>query len=131
MRRAVLVTVALAAALAAGQHTVTAPAGPAPAGGYRALGARLAAADGWGSGPQWACLDALWTRESGWQMVWNAQGSGAYGIPQALPAAKMAAAGPDWLTDPATQIRWGLSYIRSTYGTPCTAWDHETADGWY
>ena len=57
--------------------------------------------------------------------------SGAYGIPQSLPAAKMAAAGPGWQTDPATQIRWGLSYIAATYGTPCGAWSHEQAAGWY
>jgi hypothetical protein len=96
-----------------------------------ALGQRLAAADGWGTGTQWSCLDALWTRESGWRMVWNYQGSGAYGIPQSLPASKMAAAGADYMTNPATQIRWGLGYIASAYGTPCGAWAHETTDGWY
>ncbi len=96
-----------------------------------ALGQQLASAYGWGSGAQWTCLDELWTRESGWQMVWNYQGSGAYGIPQALPASKMAAAGPDYMTSPATQIRWGLGYIRDTYGTPCAAWAHEQADSWY
>ena len=97
-----------------------------------ALGQRLASGYGWGSGQQWSCLDALWTRESGWQAgVWNTAGSGAYGIPQALPASKMAAAGGDYMTDPATQIRWGLGYIASTYGTPCGAWAHETTDGWY
>jgi hypothetical protein len=96
-----------------------------------ALGQRLAGGYGWGGGPEWTCLDELWTRESGWQMVWNTAGSGAYGIPQALPAAKMAAAGGDYMTDPATQIRWGLGYIASAYSTPCGAWSHETADGWY
>jgi hypothetical protein len=45
-----------------------------------------------------------------------------YGIPQASPGAKMAAAGPDWLTNPQTQIRWGENYIRGQYGTPCQAW---------
>jgi hypothetical protein len=117
---------------------------PASGGGARmsaapgsnvALGQRLASGYGWGSGQQWSCLDALWTRESGWQAgVWNTAGSGAYGIPQALPASKMAAAGSDYMTDPATQIRWGLGYIAGTpYGThtPCGAWAHETADGWY
>jgi len=79
---------------------------------------------------QWGCLDDLWERESGW--VYNAENaSGAYGIPQALPGSKMASAGPDWQTDPTTQIKWGLGYIKSTYGTPCGAWDHEEADGWY
>ena len=79
---------------------------------------------------QWGCLDDLWERESGW--VYNAENaSGAYGIPQALPGSKMASAGPDWQTDPTTQIKWGLGYIQSVYGTPCGAWDHEEADGWY
>ena len=96
-----------------------------------ALGQQLASAYGWGSGAEWTCLDELWTRESGWRMVWNYQGSGAYGIPQALPASKMAADGADYMTNPVTQIRWGLSYISSTYNDPCTAWAHEQADSWY
>ena len=79
---------------------------------------------------QWGCLDDLWQRESGW--VYNAENaSGAYGIPQALPGSKMASAGPDWQTNPTTQIKWGLGYIKSVYGTPCGAWSHEEADGWY
>jgi hypothetical protein len=79
---------------------------------------------------QWGCLDDLWEAESGW--IYNAENaSGAYGIPQALPGSKMASAGPDWETDPTTQIKWGLGYIKDTYGTPCGAWDHEEADGWY
>ena len=96
-----------------------------------ALGQQLASGYGWGSGAEWTCLDELWTRESGWRMVWNYQGSGAYGIPQALPASKLASAGPDYMTNPATQIRWGLGYIASAYGTPCGAWAHEEADSWY
>jgi hypothetical protein len=79
---------------------------------------------------QYGCLNELWMRESGWR--WNAaNASGAYGIPQALPGSKMASAGADWLTNPATQIKWGLGYIKSIYGTPCGAWGHEQADGWY
>jgi hypothetical protein len=58
-------------------------------------------------------------------------GTGAYGIPQAMPGDKMASAGSDWQTDAATQIRWGLEYIKDTYGSPCGAWDHEEATGWY
>ena len=57
--------------------------------------------------------------------------SGAYGIPQAVPGSKMASAGPHWRTSARTQIRWGLSYIRSRYGTPCGAWAHSNAYGWY
>jgi resuscitation-promoting factor RpfB len=115
----------------AGHHGGTAGASLASANSTVALGQQLASAYGWGSGAEWACLDELWTRESGWRMVWNYQGSGAYGIPQALPASKMASAGADYMTNPATQIRWGLGYVRDTYGDPCTAWAHEQADGWY
>ena len=97
------------------------------------LANRMAAAGyGWAGGEA-TCLDELWTRENAaWDPAqWNLGGSGAYGIPQALPASKMASAGPDWQTSPATQIRWGLGYIQATYGTPCGAWTHEEADGWY
>jgi hypothetical protein len=58
-------------------------------------------------------------------------GSGAFGIPQALPGSRMASAGPDWQASAATQITWGLRYIRGTYGSPCAAWSHERAAGWY
>jgi hypothetical protein len=79
---------------------------------------------------QFGCLNNIWTRESGWR--YNAENaSGAYGIPQALPGSKMASAGADWMTDPTTQIRWGLGYIKSTYGTPCDAWAFWQAHGWY
>ena len=85
---------------------------------------------GWSSG-QFACLDPLWAHESGWSVTAYNPGTGAYGIPQAMPGGKMAAAGPDWQTDAATQIRWGLDYIRATYGSPCGAWAHEEDTGWY
>jgi hypothetical protein len=76
------------------------------------------------------CLLDLWNRESGW--VYDAENaSGAYGIPQALPGSKMASAGPDWQTNPATQIKWGLGYIKQLYGTPCGAWSFEEANGYY
>jgi hypothetical protein len=85
---------------------------------------------GWSSG-QFGCLDSLWERESGWNPFASNPSSGAYGIPQALPGSKMASAGADWATNAATQIRWGLGYIQATYGSPCSAWNHELADGWY
>jgi resuscitation-promoting factor RpfB len=79
---------------------------------------------------QFSCLDSIWTRESGWNyQAENA--SGAYGIPQALPGSKMASAGADWQTNPATQIQWGLGYIKSTYGTPCNAWAFWQAHSYY
>jgi hypothetical protein len=106
------------------------PSGPAPdPGTAQHIAYDLLSSYGF-STDQWGCLDDLWEAESGW--VYNAENaSGAYGIPQALPGSKMASAGPDWETDPTTQIKWGLGYIKDTYGTPCGAWDHEEADGWY
>ncbi len=82
-------------------------------------------------GSQMSCLIPLWMGESGWR--WNAENasSGAYGIPQALPGTKMASAGADWRTNPATQIEWGLTYIRDSYGTPCGAWGFKQSHGWY
>jgi hypothetical protein len=85
---------------------------------------------GWSSS-QFACLKPLWAHESGWSVTAYNPGSGAYGIPQALPGARMASAGPSWRTNAATQIRWGLQYIRGSYGSPCGAWNHELATGWY
>ena len=90
----------------------------------------MAAANyGWGD-DQFSCLVSLWNKESGWR-VNAANGSGAYGIPQALPGSKMASAGADWETNPATQIAWGMGYIAGRYGTPCGAWDHSESVGWY
>jgi uncharacterized protein YabE (DUF348 family) len=84
---------------------------------------------GWDS-DQFSCLVQMWNNESGWRT--NAYNpSGAYGIPQALPGSKMASAGPNWQTDPATQISWGLSYIRARYGTPCGAWGFWQAHNYY
>ncbi len=94
------------------------------------------AASGYGwTGSQTTCLDELWTEESAgtWSPTVTNPTSGAYGIPQALPASKMAAAGPDWQTSAATQIRWGLGYIAGRYGTPCGAWAFERSHvpNWY
>ncbi len=85
---------------------------------------------GWASS-QNTYLVELWNRESNWR--WNADNasSGAYGIPQALPASKLAANGPDWQTDGQTQVAWGLDYIHSVYGNPQAAWAHEESYGWY
>jgi murein DD-endopeptidase MepM/ murein hydrolase activator NlpD len=93
--------------------------------------ARIMAADrGWGAG-QFSCLVSLWNRESGWNYRATNPSSGAYGIPQSLPAGKMASAGSDYRTNPVTQIKWGLDYIADRYGTPCGAWGHSESSGWY
>ncbi|MFZ2501949.1 MAG: lytic transglycosylase domain-containing protein [Nocardioides sp.] len=80
---------------------------------------------------QFGCLDALYTAESGWRVNADNPRSSAYGIPQALPGSKMASAGPDWATNPVTQIRWGLGYIQDRYGSPCGAWGFKRGHGWY
>ncbi|MFZ2963678.1 MAG: lytic transglycosylase domain-containing protein [Rhodoglobus sp.] len=80
---------------------------------------------------EFACLVALWDRESHWNVYAQNPTSGAYGIPQALPGAKMASAGADWQTSATTQITWGLGYIAGRYGTPCGAWAHSVDVGWY
>jgi hypothetical protein len=80
---------------------------------------------------QFSCLNSLWTRESNWLYTATNSSSGAYGIPQALPASKMATVGADYRTNPLTQIKWGLGYIKDVYGTPCGAWAHSQATGWY
>nr|WP_243843682.1 lytic transglycosylase domain-containing protein [Microbacterium endophyticum] len=85
---------------------------------------------GWGD-DEFSCLVALWNKESGWRVNAYNAGSGAYGIPQALPGSKMASAGGDWETNAATQISWGLGYISGRYGTPCGAWGHSQSTGWY
>ena len=77
-----------------------------------------------------SALVSLWNRESGWNVT-AANRSGAYGIPQALPGSKMASEGADWATNGETQIRWGLKYIKSTYGSPSAAWAHFCSRGWY
>jgi len=79
---------------------------------------------------QYGCLESLWNRESGWRTT-AANPSGAYGIPQSLPGSKMASAGPDWQHNAVTQITWGLGYIQDRYGSPCGAWGHSQATGWY
>jgi hypothetical protein len=100
-----------------------------PSGSPQQIARAMLGSYGWSSS-QFGCLQSLWNAESGWN-VYASNPSGAYGIPQALPGSKMASAGPDWQSNPATQIRWGLGYIKGLYGSPCGAWAHEEADGWY
>ncbi len=85
---------------------------------------------GW-SDADFQALVKLWNKESGWNPAAHNSSSGAYGIPQALPASKMATAGTDYLTNYKTQIEWGLSYIKSRYGTPSAAWNQSCRRGWY
>jgi hypothetical protein len=95
----------------------------------RTIAKPMAAKRGWNRA-QFGCLVRLWARESGWNHRAGNR-SGAYGIPQALPGHKMASSGADWRTNPRTQIRWGLGYIKQRYGSPCRAWAHFQSHHWY
>ena len=115
-----------AAAAEAQRQSVTTTAKQDPKAAARAMLAEFGFADS-----QFSCLSSLWTRESNWLYTATNPSSGAYGIPQSLPASKMASAGADYRTNPVTQIRWGLGYIKQVYGTPCRAWAHSQSTGWY
>ncbi|MFV2121084.1 transglycosylase SLT domain-containing protein [Streptomyces sp. Act-28] len=103
---------------------VTAPASAAP-GSARTIAEEMVPAG------QYECFSKIVEHESGWDHTATNASSGAYGLVQALPASKMASAGPDWKTNPATQIEWGLDYMNDRYGSPCGAWQFWQANHWY
>jgi Transglycosylase SLT domain len=84
----------------------------------------------YGSG-QFDCFNNIIMRESKWDINATNPSSGAYGIPQALPGSKMATIASDWRTNPATQIIWGIEYMKDRYGSPCSAWGFKSSHGWY
>ncbi|MFF5177463.1 lytic transglycosylase domain-containing protein [Micromonospora sp. NPDC000316] len=99
------------------------PASCAEYSGNRKVGCALMIDAGFGIA-EFPCLEKLWTKESGWNHKARNSSSGAYGIPQAYPGSKMGSVGADWQTNPATQIKWGLGYIKGRYKTPCGAWTY-------
>ncbi|MZE74610.1 transglycosylase SLT domain-containing protein [Streptomyces sp. SID5789] len=80
---------------------------------------------------QFQCFSNIVDHESSWNYQAVNPSSGAYGLFQALPAGKYSSAGADWRTNPATQIKWGLSYMDGRYGSPCEAWAFWQANHWY
>jgi len=84
----------------------------------------------YGSG-QFDCFNNIIMRESKWDVNATNPSSGAYGIPQALPGSKMATIASDWRNNPATQIIWGIEYMKDRYGSPCSAWGFKASHGWY
>ena len=81
------------------------------------------------SSDQFSCLDSLYVSESDWRVDADNPTSSAYGIPQALTQLHDLPA--DYMTSAESQIRWGLDYIRDTYGTPCSAWSFKQGNNWY
>lgn len=103
----------------------------APSGSPKAVArSMMKSGYGWGDS-EYSCYNKIITQESGWNYKAKNPSSGAYGIPQALPGSKMASAGSDWRTNPATQIKWSLGYIKDRYGSPCKAWSFKQGTGWY
>lgn len=96
----------------------------------KAIGKAMVLERGW-SEAEYACLESLWNKESGWRVTADNPSSSAYGIPQALPGSKMGSVAADWKVNATTQIQWGLGYIAGRYGTPCGAWAHSQAKNWY
>jgi hypothetical protein len=76
------------------------------------------------------CINAIWTAESKWNPRAGTLTS-AYGIPQAFPASKMAAFGSNWRYSPLVQVKWGLWYVRTRYGSACAAYNFWKAYAWY
>lgn len=95
---------------------------------YQAYAFSLFPQFGWGT-DQKQPLISLWNQESGWNPTAQNPTSTAYGIAQFLDSTW----GPygQKTSDPATQITYGLEYIRNSYGSPAGAWAHEIADNWY
>jgi hypothetical protein len=107
------------------------PAAPPDPGTAQSIAYKMLPSFGFDAATQYSCLNDIWSRESGWRYNAENATSGAYGIPQALPGSKMATSGSDWSTNPATQINWGLGYIKDRYGSPCGGWSFWQAHGWY
>ncbi|MFE2040424.1 transglycosylase SLT domain-containing protein [Streptomyces sp. NPDC059477] len=122
-------TVAAVAAATAGMALTAAPAQAAPT--ASAASAQAIAKQMIPNAAHYNAFSNIVSKESGWNVTATNPSSGAYGLVQALPASKMASAGADWKTNPATQIQWGLNYMDARYGSPVGAWDFWQANGWY
>ncbi|CAB4847677.1 unannotated protein [freshwater metagenome] len=129
---AVPVATPTAASRARTRTPVASPLRPSTVAGYKSWARDfMATTYRWTTPEQFTCLNNLWIRESQWDPRAKNPTSGALGIPQALPAWKMRAAGSDWRTNPQTQMTWGLGYIKARYGTPCGAWSAFQQKNWY
>jgi hypothetical protein len=108
---------------------MTPVAATAPA-GLKAEAMEALKAEGYGPA-EYEALSKIIDHESDWNPKATNPSSGAYGLFQALPASKMSSAGPDWRTNPKTQIEWGLKYIKERYGSPSAAWAFWQKHRWY
>lgn len=120
-----------AAALAAATTGLMLTSAPAQAATTSASSAQSIAHKMIPSAAQYNAFSKIVEHESGWNVTATNSSSGAYGLVQALPGSKMASAGSDWKTNAATQIKWGLDYMNSRYGSPAAAWNFWQSNGWY
>ncbi|MCX4739476.1 aggregation-promoting factor C-terminal-like domain-containing protein [Streptomyces antibioticus] len=120
-----------AVALVAASAGIAMTAAPAHAATSSASSAQAIAHKMIPDAAQYKAFSNIVSHESGWNVKATNSSSGAYGLVQALPASKMASAGSDWKTNPATQIKWGLDYMNSRYGSPVAAWNFWQSHGWY
>ncbi|MET7487312.1 transglycosylase SLT domain-containing protein [Streptomyces sp. NPDC005538] len=120
-----------AAALAAATTGMVLTSAPAQAATTSASSAQSIAHKMIPSATQYNAFSKIVEHESGWNVTATNSSSGAYGLVQALPGSKMASAGSDWKTNAATQIKWGLDYMNSRYGSPAAAWSFWQSNGWY
>jgi hypothetical protein len=125
-----VVHAAVAKTAPAKKHVVTHTSAPVQSNPYSGESA-YKIAEGIVPSSQFGCFDWIVSRESGWNVTARNPSSGAYGLGQALPGDKMASAGPDWETNPVTQIDWTLSYMDERYGSPCAAQGFWESHGWY
>ncbi|MGW1405074.1 aggregation-promoting factor C-terminal-like domain-containing protein [Streptomyces sp. NPDC002403] len=130
-RRTSAVAAVLLGATGLGLGVTPAMAAPATAPASVAASAQATAKSMIGDAAQFRCFSNIVQRESGWNHHATNASSGAYGLVQALPGSKMASAGADWRTNPTTQIKWGVDYMKSRYGSPCAAWSFWQANHWY
>lgn len=80
---------------------------------------------------EYAAIDYIVNHESSWNPQAVNPGSGAYGLPQSLPASKLASAGSDWRTNPITQLKWMRNYVNERYGGANGALNFWRANHWY
>lgn len=123
--------IACVVAIAIGSLLSSAAYAYAPRQGFEKIDALKAYASMQMNETQFKCLNQLYIYESHWNYKAVNLSSKATGIPQALPADKMAVSGADYMTNPYTQINWGLRYIKIRYKTPCNALHHFNRYGWH
>jgi hypothetical protein len=103
----------------------------------------------WGMS-QSQCASLIFEYEAQWNPHATNKTSGAYGLPQAKPASKLAnwaeakaraaanAGDPEaawlyraWRDNPVVQAEWGVDYMIERYGSPCAALAFRSGVGWY